>query len=88
MPRTKGQWRHGVAATAPEAVKKPVIVRPALSSRLCYKEGSRLLWDYDGRAHLGNNAFSVNPMNGSECGRDQQGFGCDTIYQNLCRIQY
>ncbi len=27
-------------------------------------------------------------INGIECGRDQQGFGCYSVYQNLRRIQY
>jgi hypothetical protein len=27
-------------------------------------------------------------INGSECRQDQQGFGCNTVYQKLCCIQY
>ncbi len=33
-------------------------------------------------------AFIGRIINGSECGRDQLGFGCDTVYQKLRCIQY
>ncbi len=33
-------------------------------------------------------APGLDIINGSECGQDQPGFGCNAVYEKLCSMQY